>query len=95
MQTNQNIDLSSMSEDVNLPTALQEAIQEFFSSNGIPKDIDDKMFSMIESATAGVEELGLDAKEVLNYLFFYKTAKVLFAQLYFFTAKQSIELCKN
>jgi hypothetical protein len=95
MQTNQTIALSSMSEDANLPTALQEAINEFFCYNGTPADIDEKLFSMLESATAGVEEVGLDAKEVLGYLFFYKTDKVLFNQLHSFTAKTNVELCKN
>jgi len=95
MQTNQNIALSSMSEDANIPTALQEAIQEFFSYNGTPQDIDDTMFSMLESAITGFEEGGSDAKEVLNYLFFYKTAKILFAQLHPFTSKTTVELCKN
>lgn len=95
MQTNQTIASPSMNEDANLPTALQEAINEFFSYNGTPAEIDEKLFSMLESATAGVEEVGLNAKEVLRYLSLYKAAKVLFAQLHSFSAKTNVELCKN
>jgi hypothetical protein len=81
--------------DGKLPEALQSAISEFFTYNGTPSDIESTQWEMLESATAGVEEIGLSASEVLNFMFLYKTSKELFQILHSFHSTNTIELCKN
>jgi hypothetical protein len=81
--------------DGKLPEALQSAISEFFTYNGTPSDIEQRQWDMLQSATAGIEEIGLDAKSVLDFMFLYRTSKELFNQLHLFHQKESIELCNN
>jgi hypothetical protein len=94
MQVKQTIVIHSLNEDKTLPPALQEAINDFFSWHGTIADIDEKLFSSLESAIAGIQIIGLEPKDALDFLFFYKTAKVLFTQLNSFAA-QSSELFNN
>lgn len=95
MQTNQTIALPSLDEQAKLPEALHGAAVNFFDQIGNPAIIDEMLLTMLEAATAGVEEVGLGTKDVLSYLSFYRATKTLFVHLHSFTAQTNVELCTN
>ncbi len=95
IKMNNQIEMPSLKDEANLPEALQSAISDFFQFNGTPADIEANLWTMLETATAGCEEVGLCAKDVLDFMMFYKTTKALVSVLHSYHAKTTVELCNN
>lgn len=94
-QMNTQIEIPSLKDDAQLPEALQSALYDFFQFNGTPADIEANLWAMMETATAGCEEIGLSAKDVLDFMMLYKTTKALVSVLHSYHAKTTVELCNN
>lgn len=94
-QMNNQIELPSLKDEANLPEALQSALSDYFQFNGTLADIEANLWTMMETATAGCEEVGLSAKDVLDFMMFYKTTKALVSVLHSYHAKTTVELCNN
>lgn len=85
MKVNQTKACSFFKDQATIPPRLQNAIDDFFSKQGTPTEINEHLFSMLEFATVGFEEAEIKTKEVSSFIYFYKNATDLFKQLHSFT----------
>ena len=92
---NNQIEMPSLKDEAHLPEALQSALSDYFLFNGTLADIEANLWTMLETATAGCEEVGLSAKDVLEFMMLYKSTKALVSVLHSYHTKTTVELCNN
>ena len=92
---NNQIEMPSLKDEAHLPEALQSALSDYFLFNGTLADIEANLWTMLETATAGCQEVGLSAKDVLEFMMLYKSTKALVLVLHSYHTKTTVELCNN